>query len=54
MLHEPNLGWGLPPGVTDRDIDGPEERDEYDRTKTQRDAEENEEHKGDMERDGDL
>lgn len=21
MAREPNLGWGLPPGVTDRDID---------------------------------
>lgn len=44
-IREPNLGWGLPPGVSDRDIDGQEERGEDGLTERERRREQWEEDK---------
>jgi hypothetical protein len=49
-MNEPNFGWGLPPGVSDRDIDGPEERDDDGLTYRERCEEEKGEAKADCER----
>lgn len=50
-MSDPNLGWELPPGCTNRDIDGPEETDGDGLTQRQRDAEAAAEDKADAERD---
>ena len=48
-MNEPNLGWGLPPGVTDRDIDGPDERDDDGLTASERAEDDRGEMRGDAE-----
>ena len=49
-MSDPALGWGLPPGVSDRDIDGPAPRDEHGCTERELVRERAAEHDADCQR----